>query len=466
LTGSSIAARNPGTIELTVNKPPAVPAPTATPALPPGPALPRPLLLGRFVLQPTSFLVDCERRYGEYFTLRLSDERTMVITSDPEAVKTVFTGDPERMHAGKNNEILRPLLGDRSVLLLDGAAHMRQRKLMLPPFHGERMKAYGETMRAVAERHVAAWPHRTEFAAAPSMQAITLEIILRTVFGLDDPARIERVGAPLRRLLDASASQLRLLALQITSSANPRPRSPWGRLNQLVADADRVVYEEIHARRAQADAGAHDDILSLLLEARDEDGEPLTDLELRDELMTLLLAGHETTATALSWTLERLVRHPAVVARLVAERRGGEDPAPYLEATIKEALRLRPVVTAVGRHLTAPLEVGGHLLPAGVTINPSIYLLHRRLDLYPEPEAFRPERFLDDPPGTYQWIPFGGGVRRCLGASFALFEMRIVLQTVLDRVSLVPRHDADERVTRRAITFAPKRGARIAVEAA
>ena len=207
-------------------------------------------------MQPTSFLVDCERRYGEYFTLRLSDDRTMVITSDPEAVKTVFTGDPAQMLAGKNNDILRPLLGDRSVLLLDGAEHMRQRRLMLPPFHGERMKAYGETMRAVAERQVAAWPHGTPFAAAPSMQAITLEIILRTVFGLDDAERIERVGAPLRRLLDASASQLRLLALQITSSENPRPRSPWGRFNQLVAAADRVVYEEIHARRAQADGRA------------------------------------------------------------------------------------------------------------------------------------------------------------------------------------------------------------------
>jgi cytochrome P450 len=455
---------------LTVNKPDGATASTAAesarPALPPGPSIPRPLLLGRFVMQPTSFLVECERRYGEYFTLRLSDERTMVITSDPEAVKTVFTGDPGQMLAGKNNDILRPLLGDRSVLLLDGAAHMRQRRLMLPPFHGERMKAYGQTMRAVAERHIAAWPHGTEFAAAPSMQAITLEIILRTVFGLEDPERIERIGAPLRSLLDATASQPRLLALQVTSSENPRPRSPWGRFNRLVEAADRVVYEEIHARRAQAGAAGHDDILSMLLEARDEDGQALTDLELRDELMTLLLAGHETTATALSWTLERLVRHPEVVGRLREERRGGEDESPYLEATIKEALRLRPVVTAVGRHLTAPLEVGGHLLPAGVSINPSIYLLHRRPDLYPEPEAFRPERFLEDPPGTYQWIPFGGGVRRCLGASFALFEMKIVLQTALDRVTLVPRREADERVTRRAITFAPNRGARIAVEPA
>jgi cytochrome P450 len=455
---------------LTVNKPDGAAESPATaraaPALPPGPSVPRPLLLGRFVLRPTSFLVDCERRYGEYFTLRLSDERTMVITSDPEAVKTVFTGDPAQMLAGKNNDILRPLLGDRSVLLLDGAEHMRQRRLMLPPFHGERMKAYGETMRAVAERHVEAWPRGVSFAAAPSMQAITLEIILRTVFGLDDAERVERVGSPLRRLLDASASQLRLLALQITSSESPRPRSPWGRFNRLVAAADRVVYEEIHSRRSQADAGDHDDILSMLLEARDEDGQPLTDLELRDELMTLLLAGHETTATALSWTLERLVRHPAVIDRLVAEQRAEGDDSPYLEATIKEALRLRPVVTAVGRHLTAPLEIGGRVLPAGVSINPSIYLLHRRPDLYPEPEAFRPERFLDNPPGTYQWIPFGGGVRRCLGASFALFEMKIVLQTILDRVSLVARHDADERVTRRAITFAPNRGARIAVEAA
>ena len=252
----------------------------------------------------------------------------------------------------------------------------------------------------------------------------------------------------------------------MTSSENPRSRSPWGRFNRLVAAADRVVYEEIHARRTQADAGTHDDILSMLLEARDDDGQPLTDRELRDELMTLLLAGHETTATALSWTLERLVRHPDVVAGLREERRAGDEDSPYLEATIKEALRLRPVVTAVGRHLTAPLRIGGHLLPAGVSINPSIYLLHRRPDLYPEPEAFRPERFLENPPGTYQWIPFGGGVRRCLGASFALYEMKIVLQTVLDRVALVPQRGSDERVTRRAITFAPNRGARIAVEPA
>ncbi len=438
-----------------------IPAPP-TPELPPGPSSPRPLVVGRFLLQPTSYLEECAKRYGEYFTLQLSEDRTIVITSDPEAVKTIFTGDPEQLHAGKNNAILQPLLGDRSVLLLDGREHLRQRRLLLPPFHGERMKGYGETMREVAERHVAAWPKGAEFPSQASMQAITLEVILRTVFGLTDEARIEEVGAPLRRLLDSTVGTARLFALQVTSSKNPRPRSPWGRLNAMVADADRVVYEEIAARRA----GDHDrdDVLTMLLDARDEEGEALTDIELRDELMTLLLAGHETTATALSWTLERLVRNPKVLERLQEEIRDPGEEEAYLDATIKESLRLRPVISAVGRYLTEPLELGGRLIPAGVHVNPSIYLLHRRPDLYPEPEAFRPERFLDRTPGTYEWIPFGGGVRRCLGASFALYEMRVVLRTILERTTLVPTDARAEPITRRAITFAPKHGGRIRIE--
>jgi cytochrome P450 len=444
---------NPGLIELTVNSPEV--------ALPAGPGLPRPLLIGRFLAQPTSFLDSCQARFGDYFTLRLSPERTMVISSDPAAVKTVFTADPEHLLAGKNNEVLKPLLGARSVLLLDRSEHLRQRRLLLPPFHGERMKAYAETMREVAARHIAAWPSQGSFPTQRSMQAITLEVILRTVFGLSDAERVERTGEPLRRLLDATASQLRLFALQVTSSRDPRPRSPWGRFNALVAAADRVVYEEIAARRAEAGEAGHEDVLSLLLEARDEDGEGLTDRELRDELMTLLLAGHETTATALSWTLERLVRHPEALRRLQAEVAAGEDD--YLDAVIKETLRLRPVVPAVGRYLTAPLEVGPHVLPAGVHINLSIYLLHRRADLYPDPLAFRPERFLERPAGTYEWIPFGGGTRRCLGASFALFEMKVVLREILERVELSPLKTGGEKVARRAITFTPGRGGRVAV---
>ncbi len=463
MTASSIAARNLDTIELTVNKPSAAPQPTAAPALPPGPGGPKTLLIGRFLAQPVTFLDSCQRRYGDYFTLRLPN-RTSVITSDPEAVKAVFTGDPDHLLAGRSNAILQPLLGDRSVLLLDGREHLRQRRLLLPPFHGERMQAYAETMRDVAEREVASWPRGRSFAVQPSMQAITLEVILRTVFGLSGEERVERVGAPLRRLLDATASQARLFALQVTSSKDPRPRSPWGRFKALVAEADRVVYEELHARRAQPDGGDHEDVLSLLLAARDEEGLPLTDLELRDELMTLLLAGHETTATALSWTLERLVRHPAALECLRAEREAGETA--FLDATIKESLRLRPVIPAVGRYLTAPLELGGRTLPADVYLNLSIYLLHRCPDLYPDPDAFRPERFLERPAGTYEWIPFGGGMRRCLGASFALFEMRIVLQAILDRVALQPERGRGERTGRRAITLVPGQGARITVEPA
>ena len=436
---------------------------TAVPALPPGPRAPRPYLLARFLTQPTGFFENLQRRHGDYFTLRLSSGRTQVICSDPEAVKTVFTADPDHLLAGKSNEILAPILGTRSVLILDRGEHMRQRRLLLPPFHGERMKTYAETMREISARQVAAWPRGELFPTQPTMQAITLEVILRTVFGLEDEEGIERVGAPLRGLLDATASLPWLFALQVTSSENPRPRSPWGRFKARVARADAAVYEQIRERRARAAEDGHDDILSLLLAARDEDGKGLTDEELRDELMTLLLAGHETTASALSWTLERLVRHPEILDRLEAEIRAGESEE-YLDAVIKEALRLRPVVPAVGRYLTAPLELGPHLLPEGVYLNLSIVLLHRRPDLYPDPLAFRPERFLERPAGTYEWIPFGGGVRRCLGASFALFEMKIVLREILTHLRLRRLTAPDEPVGRRAITFTPKRGGRIEVE--
>jgi cytochrome P450 len=437
-------------------------APTQATSLPPGPGGPQPLTAARFMLQPASFLDGAAARFGDSFTVRLSAERTVVITSDPATVKRVFTGDPDKLLAGVGNVILQPLLGPRSVLLLDGPEHMRQRRLMLPPFHGERMRAYGETMREIAERHVARWPRRSPFPAQRSMQAITLEVILRAVFGATDAREVARLAQPLRAVLDATASQRRLLLLQLTSSKDAGPRSPWGRFRKLIEPADAVIREQIAARRA--DAVEADDILSLLLAARDEDDRPLTDDELRDELMTLLLAGHETTATALSWTLERVVRHPAVLARLTEEARSEDSDGAYLDAVIKETLRLRPVIPGVVRYLTEPFEADGRLLPAGVHVAPSIYLLHRRPDLYPEPRAFRPERFLDRPAGTYEWIPFGGGIRRCLGASFALSEMNVVLGTILRDVDLKPAPAAKgERTSRRAITYVPARGARITI---
>jgi cytochrome P450 len=436
----------------------------ATRALPPGPPGPKALTAARFLLRGPRFLERCRERYGDVFTIRLNTGRTVVIAGDPAIAKEVFQGSPDDLHAGAGNVVLKPLLGSRSVLLLDGPEHLRQRKLMLPPFHGERMRAYGELMGEIADRHVDRWPVGRAFGVRASVQAITLEIILRTVFGLESAAQVERMAAPLRLLLDSTTHPLRLLSLQFTSSERGGPRSPWGRIRALMAPADAMLYEQIRTRRAEQERGGggeRDDILSLLLAARDEDGTPLTDRELRDELMTLLVAGHETTATALAWTLERLVRHPDVLARLRAEQQegGGE----YLEATIKETLRLRPVVPGVIRRLQRPLEIGGWSLPAGVHIAPSIYLIHRRADVYPEPEAFRPERFLERTPSTYEWLPFGGGIRRCLGASFALYEMRIVLGTILRRAELQTTSAEGEAVVRRFVTFTPAHGGRVRV---
>ncbi|MFL5818088.1 MAG: cytochrome P450 [Conexibacter sp.] len=429
--------------------------------LPPGPTGPSALVAMRFLLRGPHFLEQCRDRYGDVFTIRLNTGRTVVIAGDPAVAKEVFQASPDDLYAGAGNVVLKPILGGRSVLLLDGAEHLRQRRLMLPPFHGERMRAYGETMTEVAERHIARWPVGQSFSVHPTMQAITLEIILRTVFGIEDQAGVERLGAPMKRLLNSTDQPMRLLLLQFTRSAGAKPRSPWGRVYALMAPVDKLIHEEIAARRAEDEP--RNDILSLLLAARDEDGNALTDAELRDELMTLLLAGHETTATALAWTLERLVRTPRVLARLREEQEAGEGTE-YLDAVVKEALRLRPVVPGVIRQLQRPLTIGGMELPKGVHISPSIYLIHRRPDVYPEPEAFRPERFLGEgAPSTYEWLPFGGSVRRCLGASFALYEMRIVLETILRRATLETTTADAEPVKRRFVTYTPAQGGRVRV---
>jgi cytochrome P450 family 135 len=434
--------------------------------LPPGPTGPGLLVFADFLLRPGGFLEGAKRRYGTPFAFKLSPKRTVVITDDPATIKQVFTSDPTKLLAGVGNEPLRPFLGPRSVLTLDEPEHLRQRKLLLPPFHGDRMKLYAETIASAADRELARWPVGEPFAVQRSMQAITLEVIMRAVFGVrDDRERLAEIADPLRRLLDSMADTRRLFALQLGNSNRNGPLSPWRHFRRtLLHPADDALYKEIRAHRADASVSERDDILSLLLSARDEDGEGLTDSELRDELMTLLLAGHETTATALSWTLERLTRHPDVLARVTEEARAGDDSeggGEYLDAVIKESLRLRPVVPAVARYLTEPTELGGRVLPAGVHITPSIYLAHRNPAIYPEPERFRPERFLERPAGTYEWIPFGGGTRRCLGATFALFEMKIVLGEILRRFDLQTTTAPGERIARRAITFSPRRGGRI-----
>jgi cytochrome P450 len=398
---------------------------------------------------------ECRDRYGDMFTYRLPHEGTWVMLSDPEAVKQVFTGDPRLLHAGEANIILLPVLGEHSVLLLDEPAHMAQRKLMLPPFHGKRMQAYGELMARLAGEQIDSWPIDRPLQTRPRMQALTLEVILRTVFGVDEGERLTNLRGELRRTLNLLANPRRAMVLILLGPRRIRRFPPLRRMMERI---DRLVFGEIDARRKADDLADRDDVLSLLLQARHEDGRPMSDRELRDELMTLLVAGHETTATALSWATELLARHPDSLEQLESEVDGGEDE--YLDAVIKETLRLRPVIALVLRKLVEPMEIGGHLLPAGVSVAPSIYLVHRRPDIYPEPERFRPERFLERPAGTYTWIPFGGGVRRCLGGAFAEFEMKVVLRELVRRRKLHPVGEPEHSV-RSTITNVPNRGAEV-----
>jgi cytochrome P450 len=378
------------------------------------------------------------------------------MVSDPELVKQVFTGDPRVFHAGEGNAILRPILGENSVLVLDEKPHIGQRRLLLPPFHGERMQGYGEKMAEIAAREIESWPTGAPYKLRPRMQAITLEIILETVFGVHDRERMDPLRAALRDFLDLTTDPRFLLPVVLMGPERIRRISTFRRRIDRV---DELIHREIAERRLAEDLAEREDILSMLVAARHEDGSPMSDAEIRDELLTLLVAGHETTATALSWAVERLVRHPEKLERLRAEVLAGEED--YLTATIQETLRLRPVIVLVIRKLTEPVEIGGYKLPAGAAVTPSIHLVHRNPAIYPEPERFLPERFLETPPGTYTWIPFGGGVRRCLGAAFAQFEMAVVLKELVKRHQIRPANPKSERPFRRAITETPRHDAEV-----
>ena len=434
----------------------AAPRARPVPGLPPGPRMPRALQTAIWSRQAQWLLEQSRARFGRMFSLKVAFEGDWVVVSDPELVKQVFTGDPRVFHAGEGNQILRPILGDNSLLVLDEQQHMSQRRLLLPPFHGERMQAYGEKMAAIAAREIEAWPSGTPYRLRPRMQAITLEIIIETVFGVHDGERLRPLRVALREFLDLT-SDPRMLGAVLTIGPD---RLRWlPAFRRRVERVDALIAREVAERRAAADLAARDDILSLLVAARHEDGSPMSDAEIRDELLTLLVAGHETTATALSWAVERLSRHPPKLERLREEVLAGEEA--YLTATIQETLRLRPVIVIVLRCLTEPVELGGYELPAGAAVVPSIHLIHRDPEIYPDPEAFLPERFLVEPPGTYTWIPFGGGVRRCLGASFAQFEMAVVLRELVSRRAIHPSRPAPERSFRRAITETPRRDAEV-----
>ena len=393
--------------------------------------------------------------------------------SDPAAIKQIFTASPEHALAGRANVVLKPILGENSVLLLDGARHKRERKLLMPPFHGERMRLYGDIMREIADRSIDTWPIEQPFPIHERMQAITLDIILRTVFGVDEGSLLQKLRSLLIEFLRLVGSSPLLLIRWL--QVNLGPLTSWQRMGKLSREIDTVLYEQIAQRKAAAQNG-RTDIMAMLIEARDEDGRPMSDQELRDEMITMLLAGHETTATSLSWVVHRLLQNPAVLEKVRAERQRviGDGPIQaehvseleYLDATIKETARLNPIVPAVVRYLEQPTQIGAYEIPADCVAAPCIYLTHRRPELWPEPETFNPDRFVGKRIDPYTFFPFGGGVRHCLGAAFATYEMKIVLAQILSRVSLRPVPGHTVRVVRRSITFAPSEGMPVIREAA
>ncbi len=425
------------------------------PALPPGPSAPSLIQTLAWWNRPLAYLERNRARYGKRFTIRLLGIPPFVMLSDPADIKELFTAPADVLHPGKGARILEPVVGTNSVILLDESAHLSQRKLMLPAFHGEKMEKLSDLVAEVTEREVKSWPRNTPIALHPRVQALTLEVILRAVFGLDPGPRLEAIRTRLTEILEIGSKPLGLIP-QLQRA--PFGFGPWARFDELSAETDRLVYELIEERRSAGEE--RDDVLSMLLEARHEDDSPMSDIELRDELMTLLVAGHETTASALGWAFERIARTPRVAEQLADEAESGEDT--YTTATIQETLRRRPVLPNVApRYVHKPITLGGWDYPEGISLVGNAYLVHHDPELYADPYEFRPERFLDQSPGTYTWIPFGGGRRRCLGASFAQLEMKLVLQAVFARSALQPAEPGMETPRRRSITISPRAGARV-----
>ncbi|HEX6666404.1 MAG TPA: cytochrome P450 [Solirubrobacterales bacterium] len=431
-------------------------------ALPPGPAMPTAMQMVGFWTRPLAFLEQCRERYGKRFTIRLPATPPFVMLTEPVEVKQVFTSPPDVLQPGQGARVLEPIVGTNSVLLLDEAAHMEQRKLMLPAFHGERMERLTGMMEEVSAEEVAALPRSTPVALHPRMQELTMKVILRAVFGLDPGPRFDALRERMQEML--------LFGDRPISLMPPKPGSllaraaeragPFARFVRMQTEVDEILFALIAERREEG--ADRDDVLSMLVEARHEDGSPMGEQEIRDELLTLLVAGHETTATSLAWAFSRLVHEPRVLERLVEEVDAGEDA--YVTATIQETLRARPVLPNVAPRLVAkPVEVGGWNYEPGCSLVANGYLIHHDPDIYPDPYAFRPERFLDQSPGTYTWIPFGGGRRRCLGASFAMLEMKVVLSALLKTCELREAGNSVEVAQRRNITVRPAKGARVSL---
>ncbi|MGD0454707.1 MAG: cytochrome P450 [Solirubrobacteraceae bacterium] len=425
--------------------------------LPPGPHMPSALQAAGWALRPLGFMDRCAERYGEIFTLRIRRSRPWVFLTNPEHVKQVFTTEPELLRSGAReaNPLLGPLLGSRSMMLQDEPTHMTDRKRVLPSFHGQRMQEYGEMMANVARREIDRWPLGEPFELWPRMQAISLEVVMRAVFGDVEGERLEQLR---QRMVDLTnwVNSPRRLALLAAVGERSMTLNPSFRA--VMRPVEELVLEEVRLRRAAPDRDEHDDILAMLERTQGEDGAPMDDRKMRDELVTFLSDG--PTATSLAWAFERLLRHPDKLARLRAEVLAGESEE-YVEAVVKETLRLCPAVPVVMRRLTEPMQLGGYTIPADTIVAPCVYLMHRRADVYPQPRSFQPERFLGDSAGTYTWIPFGGGVRRCVAVVFAQLEMKRVIQTVLREVDLRAAESRSEGAARSSVSFVPDGGATV-----
>ena len=437
---------------------------------PPSVELPRLTQSLRFSLRQIEFVFRARRELGETFRMSGVIPGGPVITSHPDHVRSLFTAKPEQAPSLTGESPLRPILGQNSVLTAVGPRHMRQRKLLLPPFHGEAIEQYTRMISEVAEREIERWPLGEPIELAPRMAAITLDVIMAGIFGIEGKPERGTPEAELRAVIKRLVKASTRPDAQVTEFIHLGRDEPIGLLKFGLGILDRRVYAVIRARREAPDLEQRRDILSLLLQARTEEGEALDDKELRDELLTLVLAGHETTANSLAWTWERLVRNPGAHAALLGAVRGGDGAEQWVEATIQESMRSRPVIPIIGRRVQVPWRLGDYAVPAGTPVTMSILLVHHREDLYPDPFAFRPERWLDAEggvrkPGTYEWIPFGGGIRRCLGAALAMGEMRVVLAAMASRLDLEADRPAPERAHHRNVTMIPSRGGRVVVRA-
>lgn len=448
-------------------------SPSVSATLPPGSRVPSTLQTLQWILNPAGSLEKEVKRRGGIFTVRSLVFGTEVVVTRPETLKQVFTGDTDVYLAGEANSPLAAVLGDRSVLVLDGAAHLRQRRLMLPAFHGERMQQYTEDMRDVTARAVERWREGERVLLHPAAQRVALEVILRAVLGLESGHALIELASSLTRLLEVVQSPLGALWMMPALRRDLGPLTGWARIARAIKATDALLYEHIARRRAER-GERRGDVLAVMLEAADEEGRPMTDNELRDELMTLLVAGHETSATSLCWAFEEILRSPGEQGRLRDEvdKVVGREPLraehipelKRLDAAIKEALRLHPPSGAVGRRLARPVTLEGYSIPAGVLVVPCMYLTHRRADLYPEPDRFMPERFLGKKTDPYEWLPFGGGARRCLGMAFAMHEMKVVMAEILRRARLRLAKPGPIKTVLRSFIYAPRGGTAVIVE--